>query len=264
MNLHRCQTPLQACEDILREEIRYNAEHNIAFSETKVAHRLLSRGVEMRAAYEDLHAKLDAHPPALKVFIGLVLSTAAHWSPAKNAEARTERDRLVELNASIAACAEELADLLERRSTSSCSFITDTHSSVYEVIEVAAESNHLFNSYVRPDFERLGHFDGRYWPSLADFVRQVGWNASQAAPQAADALTAAGTESSRPSTADFVRALLKAIEENSARLYGQLPGDFEATNNTLAAITNCALDLGPHELKDGAYIKNIRFRANSR
>lgn len=264
MNVHSSQTPLQACEDILREEIRYNAERNIAFSETQVANLLLSRGVEMRAAYEELHAKLNAHPPALKVFIGLVLSTAAHWSPEKNAEARAERDRLVEFNARIAACAEELADLLERRSASSCSFITDTHSSVYEVIEVAAERNYLFKSYVRPHFERLGHFDGRYWPSLADFVRQLGWNAAQADPQAADALTAAGTESSRPSTADFVRALLKAIEENSARMYGQLPSSFEATNNTLAVITNCALDLEPHELKDGAYIKNIRFRANSK
>lgn len=61
--------------------------------------------------------------------------------------------------------------------------------------------------------------------------------------------------------ADFFKALFAAIEDNSARHHGQLPQDFRATDNTLAALASCALDLGSNDLVDGQYVKRLRQRA---
>ncbi|WP_347554416.1 hypothetical protein [Robbsia sp. KACC 23696] len=77
-------TPQAICENILIEGKRYNIEHEILPSENAVADRLLSRSLELKDAYEELHEKLHQHPPALKVFLDLLLSTAAFWSPEKS------------------------------------------------------------------------------------------------------------------------------------------------------------------------------------
>jgi hypothetical protein len=45
-----------------------------------------------------LYEKLQPHPPALKVFLDLLLSTAAFWSPEKIAQARVARDELYGVN----------------------------------------------------------------------------------------------------------------------------------------------------------------------
>jgi hypothetical protein len=65
---------------------------------------------------------------------------------------------------------------------------------------------------------------------------------------------------SRPSRADFIKALLAAIDENRGRNHGQLPNDFKATDNTLASFASCALDLGVEDLVDGPYVKRLRQR----
>ncbi|HRK23036.1 MAG TPA: hypothetical protein PLX06_14555, partial [Fimbriimonadaceae bacterium] len=65
------------------------------------------------------------------------------------------------------------------------------------------------------------------------------------------------------SKADFFKALFAAIDENSANSYGQLPRDFKLTDRTLASFANCALDLGPDDLVDDAYMKRLRQRERS-
>ena len=94
MSAFQPKTPQQVCEDLLLEGKRYNNEHHILPSENAVADRLLRRGIELRDAYEELHDKLHARPPALQVFLGLVLSTAAFWNPEKMQEARAARSDL--------------------------------------------------------------------------------------------------------------------------------------------------------------------------
>ena len=78
--------------------------------------------------------------------------------------------------------------------------------------------------------------------------------------EATDPLTAAATAASRPSRADFFKALFASIEENSARNYGLLPTGFKLTDGTLASLANCTLDLGPYELTDSTYVKRLRQR----
>jgi len=251
------------CENLLLESKRYNIEHHILPSENAVVDRLLRRGIELRDAYEELHEKLHAHPQALQVFLGLVLSTAAFWNPNKMQEARAARSDLANVNQQIARNAAELALLLEQRSDlhDTSGFSSDTHYHVCNVIEAASQHNYLFRSYVQEKLGALhGQFDLKYWPSLGEFVQELATDAEKAVMEASDPLTAAATSGTRPSKADFFKALFVAIEENRAESYGQLPSDFKLTDRTLASLANCALDLGPDDLVDDAYMKRLRQR----
>lgn len=263
MSAPQSDNPKQICENILIEGKRYNVEHRILPSENAVADRLLARGIELTEAYEELHGKLHAHPQALQVFLGLVLSTAAFWSPEKIAQARTARGDLGNVNQQIARKAAELAGLLQQRSDldNTSGFSTDTHYHVCDVIEAAAKRNYLFTSYVQERLDALhGQFDLKYWPSLSDFLQELAADAEDAVIEATDPLTAAATMASRPSRADFIKALLAAIDENRGRNHGQLPNDFRVTDNTLATLGSCVLDLGADDLVDGPYVKRLRQR----
>jgi hypothetical protein len=258
--------PQQTCEDILLKQRRYNLEHNILPSENAVIDRLLARAVELKRVYEELHGKLEAHPPALEVFLGLVLSTAAFWSPAAIAEMRAARDELDQLGERIAAQAIGLADLIERRSSlhDASGFTSGTHTDVCGLLEAAGKHHSRFRSYVRSPLKALrAQFDLKYWPSLIDFLQALAADASETRPQATDPVTAVATAASRPSKADFFKALLAAMEENGPHNGGQLPKDFNLSDSTLAALTNCALDLAPEESTDAPYVKRFRQRERS-
>lgn len=129
------------------------------------------------------------------------------------------------------------------------------------MIEAASQHNHLFKSYVQERLDALrGQFDLEYWPSLGECLQELASDAEKAVMEATDPLTAAATTAARPSRADFFKALFTAIEENSARSYGQLPRGFKLTDRTLASLANCALDLGPDDPVDDAYMKRLRQR----
>lgn len=253
---------MHLCEDILRSEKHYNIEHNILPSETAVADRLLTRRLELAGAYKELYDKLHGRPAAVRAFLGALLRTAAFWNPEQIVAARGNRERLGNVNRQIASKAAELAKLLEARSelhNHSC-FTTNTHYHVCEVIEAAAKDNYLFGSYVREALHALrGQFDLKYWPTLNDVLEELARDAEEASLEATNPITSAATTAMRSSRADFFKALFAAIEENSHNR-GLLPRGFKLTDNTLASFTNCALDLGPDDLVDGAYVKRLRQR----
>ena len=251
------------CEQLLLESKRYNIEHHILPSENAVTDRLLRRGIELRDAYKELCDKLHAHPPALQVFLGLVLTAAAFWNPEKMQAARAVRSQLANVNEQISRKAAELVMLLKQRSElhDTSGFSSSTHYHVCEVIEAAAQHSYLFQSYVQEKLSALrGQFDLKYWPSLGEFLQELATDAENAVMEATDSLTAAATAATRSSQADFFKALFASIEENSAKSYGQLPSDFKLTDRTLASLANCALDLGPDDLVDDAYVKRLRQR----
>jgi len=263
MNSPKPMTAQQICESILLEGKRYNIEHDIWPSKNAVVDRLLARGLELKEAYEELHEKLPPPSPALKVFLDLLLSSAAFCNPEQITKARTARNDLVGVNQQISRKATELAELLARRSdlNNTSSFRSSTHYHVCDVIEAASENNHLFKFYVKERLDALtGQFDLKYWPSLSDVLQVIAVDAEQASIEATDPLTDAATSASRPSRADFLKALFAAIEENSAEHYGLLPSDFKLNDRTLASLTNCGLNLGPDDLVDDAYMKRFRQR----
>ncbi len=259
MNALRSINAQQICENILIEGKRYNIEHDILPSENAVTDRLLARRLELKDVYEELHSKLRTHPPALQIFLELVLSTAAFWNPKKIMEARVARNDLSKVNQRIAKIAAELATLLEQRSDlhNTSGFSSDTHYHVCGVIEAASQDNYLFKSYVQERLDALcGQFDLKYWPSLSDFIQELASDAGNAAMEATDPMTKAATTATRPSRADFFKALHASIAEN----YDRLPRGFKLTDKTLASLANCALDLEPDDLVDDAYMKRFRQR----
>ena len=91
-------------------------------------------------------------------------------------------------------------------------------------------------------------------------MNELATDAEKSVMEATDSLTAAATAAVRASKADFFKALFASIEKNSAKNYGQLPRGFQPTDRTLASLANCALDLGPDDLVDDAYMKRLRQR----
>lgn len=250
------------CEKILKEGINYNLAHKILPSEIAIAHRLLSCGTELQDAYNELYSKLGSHPFALKIFLQLLLSTAAFWNPDKIQNSRTARNDLVTINQKIAIKAAELAKLLEKRDNlhNTSAFSDNTHYHICDVIEAASQQNFHYQTYLKETLDALHHqFDLKYWPSLSECVQVLASDAAKADTTAIDPVTAAATAAARSSKADFFRALFSSIEENRNEKYG-LPLEFKLSDRTTATLGNCVLDLGSEELVDDVYIKNLRHR----
>jgi hypothetical protein len=259
--------PTALCEEILREERRYNEEHEILPSEVMVIDRLLCRSAELHETHAELCSKLGPTTNALRTFFGIVVSTAAFWNPTEIERARVGRERLKQVNARIGSRAAELAVLLEERAQlhDHSGFSGATHYHVAKVIEEAAAHNHLYNMWVKPSLKALrGEFGLKYWPSLAEFVDVIARDAAAAELEAMDSITAAGTEASRSSRADYFKALFEAIEENRTSNGCFLPASFRLTDNAIASLANCSLDLGVEEMVDAAYVKRLRQRERER
>lgn len=103
-------------------------------------------------------------------------------------------------------------------------------------------------------------FDLKYWPSLDSFLQELASDAENALPEAIDLLTAAVTEDSRASQADFFKALFAAIEGNCGSNYPACLRFSRASDKTLASLVKCSLDLSDHDMVDGSYVKRLRQR----
>lgn len=262
MNSPQPMLAQHTCENILKEGIRDNLERNILPSENAIALRLLSNMIELQDAYQELYSKLGSHPYALKVFLDTLLSTTAFWNPAEIQHSRTARNDLVAINQQIAATATKLAELMKKREHlhNTSSFSNNTYYHVCDVIEAASQQNFHFRTYLKEKLDALhNQFDLKYWPSLGECIQVLASDAAEADTTALDPVTAAATATTRPSKADFFRALFSSIEENRNETYG-LPLEFKLSDRTTAALGNCVLDLGPEELVDDVYIKNLRSR----
>ena len=228
--------PTQACEALLRDAKQYNEDHHIWPSENRVVDRLLARRPELVKAYAELHEKLVRHEHALPEFFRVLMSAAALWSPERNAEARTERDRLDAVNAAIAHKALELSALFDERDElhNRSGFYSGTHYHVCEVIELASVHNGYFRSWLKEPLDALrSRFDLKYWPSISDFLRVLGEDAEKATSRPTNPPTEAATRASRGSMADFFKAFFALIDENRRREHGWIPNSFRMTTRLL-------------------------------
>lgn len=251
------------CLGILKEEKRRNIEGGILPSETAVAERLITRSVELREAYAEIYGKLYSQPRSLQLLFRIILSTAAFWNPEQVAAARRARAELAMLNEKIADKAYELASLLEMRSElhNSSGFSSGTFCHVLDPIAKSGEDHYLFESYIADSLNGLSYqFDLKYWPTIPAFIEALAEDTEQASIEATNPLTAAATAGLRSSLADFFKALFAGIAEHRSGYHAYLPPTFRLTDNTLATIANCALDLGPEDMVDGPYVKRLRQR----
>ncbi|MCB1385951.1 MAG: hypothetical protein KDJ29_13925 [Hyphomicrobiales bacterium] len=259
--------PTEICENILREEIRYNIEHDILRSENQIAERLLSRRIELREAYAELYKKLLAPPPALEIFLGSLLSTAAFWSPEKIAKSREDRKRLEEVNQEIAEKGHELSRLLRERDSlnNHSAFHSETYYGLIEMIDDASSQHGRYNLFLREPLTALScQYDLKYWPSLSDCILALSRNAADGKVRASDPLTEVATKAMRRSLADFLKAFIASLEEQKIQNGGLIPSNFRLGDASIASLVNCALDLSVTDMIDAAYVKRFRQRERSR
>lgn len=250
--------PTRICEEALRADKTYNIEHEIFPSENRIIDRLLARRLELVDAYAEIHEKLHARAYGIKTILGIVTNVAAFWNPERVADARDARTRLEEVNREIAELAMDLARLLEERTEigNTSGFASDTHYHIVDVIDAASSENGFYLSHLKDELKSLSsRYDLKYWPSLEEVVRVIGKDADDAGTRATDPLTRAATTGSRGSRADFFKALFQLIKENGDGSHTHIPRNFKLSDNALASLANCALDLGPDDLVDSAYVK---------
>lgn len=93
---------IESCENVLREDYRYNVENQIWPSINERILRLLTRTHELSDAYVELYGTLADQPNALTSFFDVLNTTVYSWNPKRVKEAREARDELTDLNVRIA------------------------------------------------------------------------------------------------------------------------------------------------------------------
>lgn len=257
--------PIVFCEAFLRSEIANNTQNNILPSESAVAERLLARRLEMMPVYAELLRKLAPDERAIRVLLGVILSTT-FWDPEAIAEARAGRARLEAVNAEIAEKADALAQLLGEREElhNHSGFSSNTEYYPLNLIDRAGEDIYLYKSYVREPLKATRTYDLKYWPKIADCIAVLARDAERAEIEASDDITEAATCASRKGLADYLKAIFAGIESRREGLPILLPLDFTLTNANLAALINCSLDLGADEGVGADFVKGVRQRERAR
>jgi hypothetical protein len=162
--------------------------------------------------------------------------------------------------------AERLLAHVDRRDTlhNTSGFSSETLYAICDVIDRASTHNGFYQSWIKEQLNQMStRFDLKYWPSLADCARVIGEDAEQANLMPTDPLTEAATKSTRASKADFLRALLSAIDENRGDWLGAFPIKFRLSDEAMATLVNVLLELSPKELIDAIYVKNVRHRGKT-
>lgn len=252
------------CESILRAELEDNLERGILASQNIIIRRLLNRSDELNRAFSEIEDRLNGDTRRVTAFFGTLLCSAAQWSPEKNAAAREDKKRLAAINAEIAEVADRLAELLEARSDlhNESGFASAEIYDLHSAVKSATKGHYLFQSYPETEFTRLfAQYDLKYWPNLSDVVRAVGEDAGSTKIYPTDPLTEAGTRSRRSSKADFFRSWFASLEENSVRCFGFLPAGFRVSDEAMASLADCALDIEPDQMTGAEYVKRLRQRA---
>ncbi|WP_233789181.1 hypothetical protein [Pseudomonas protegens] len=80
-------TAIDVCENILREDFKYNEKHGTWRGSNRIIESQLGRTTELADAYVELHASLAEQPRALKSFFDGFTTTVYFWNPGKIKEA---------------------------------------------------------------------------------------------------------------------------------------------------------------------------------
>lgn len=258
---------IEACENILREDFKYNEEHGIWRSINRIIEGLLGRSTELADVYVELHAALAEQPRALRSFFDVFTIAVYSWNPGKTKKAREDRDKLTGLNVRIAKVSELLSELLSQRTQVKevSSFNSDTYYHIMDVVEDASEDNGLFRSHLKKKLDSLTYqYDLKYWPSISKVAAQIGIDAANAVTVADDSAANAATEARRPGLADFLKAFEAELDRNRVENIGFIPDDFSLSDSSMASLVNCGLELGVEELIESTFVKRYRQRERDR
>lgn len=253
-------------KEFLKNELEYNSAKSILPSENVILERLLERDLEMSDVYEELSGRLGSDQGKEQI-LKTIVSAAAYWNPDEARKFREDKKRLIELNEQIADSAEKLAGLLQFREEiserSGFSAYDDYH--FMEWVEKAAETNYRYKWYLADKIASLrSQFDLKYWPTSVEVIEAIKTFALETEIEAMDTWTEASISSKKSSTADFVRTICKALEEQTKYDFFGIPNDFRLSDSALASIINCTLNLLDDDIIDSNYVKNVRQRMRAK
>ncbi|MBJ9976930.1 hypothetical protein IAE35_10635, partial [Pseudomonas sp. S75] len=267
MDVKACTAAVEICENVLREDYKYNVERGILRSTNRLIESLLGRTHELSGAYVELCDGLAAEPRVLKSFFEIYTSVIQSWNPQEIKKAREDRDELTELNVHIAKTSELLSEMLSRRAEvkERSSFTCDTYYHIMDVVEGASEGNGLFGSYLKEKLGGLTHqYDLKYWPTISKVVEQIGIDAAKAMTVSRDSSASAATEARRSGLADFLKAFEAALDRNRMGNNGLIPDKFSLTDTTMASLVSCGLELEVDEIVGAEFVKRYRQRERER
>lgn len=261
MGVEKSKSAVLECERVIIEHVDYNSTHGILTSCNKVANRMLDRRNELVPVYEEIYRKVDGDQTALYELFHLIFISAAFWNPEKIRATRMELKKLKQLNDEIYETSLKLANLIDERGSLSnkSSVSSNTHYDICLVLDAAGRENYMYNFWVQEDMVKLiSRFDCNYWPSLSEFLCELARDANEAEISASDPMTAAAITGQRGSLVDFLKAFFEGLDQNKKRNSGFIPNDFQLSDNSMATIMNCALELPADDIKDAGYIKRYR------
>ncbi|WP_300543299.1 hypothetical protein [Maricaulis sp.] len=249
------------CEKILHESKAYNIQHSICPSQNQTIDLFLERRCELEGAYLEIFSKLADYPEAFKEILELVTRAGKLWSLEEWSKARQDRKELESINLKIESAAKELANLIHERKiiNNRSHFSIGNLHNIVNVIEKASKNNYVYKFHLREPLLALrARFDYKYWPTVEECCMAIASDASESVPNANNAVAEAVTRSQRNSKADFFKALLVDIDELLEDFPFEIPDNFKLSDETIATLGNCILELEANSLVDGQYIKRLR------
>lgn len=252
------------CESALQRQKAYCLEHEIFPSWPGLVDQFLARRSELSDAYDNIFESVRGCTLAADEFFDAILCAANVWGPDDISTMRQAKKRLEQINSRMSDVASELSELLCERDDiqNQHPFGANTHYHVIDLIIEAAKDNYLFQSWVQEDLKsRTSQFDMKYWPSIAQTIDVIAEDAAQAEIAVHGSVSAAALRSSRPSKADFCRALMARVGNCARANGGYLPDSFHLKDESWASLVNCVLNLDPDNIVDGAYMKRLRQRS---
>ena len=252
--------PTAQVELFLTEEKRCNEEEEILPSENRVIDRLLASSYDMRSVYEEL-VQMEADEWQ-RVVCGIV-TIAAFWNPDEMKKTRDAKRTLLDLNEEITSSAFRLAELLEQRTEVAEQSSFDAHDDdhILDWLERAGEQNPLYGKFIKKKIGEIkASYDLKYWPKQGDVIRAIALFSKTAEVTQLDSASEAGISSRKRSINDFYRALFVEFDELRNQEPSNYSVDVQLSDNALAEIGNCALDLESDDLVEPTNIKDLRMR----
>lgn len=253
--------PRKACESYLQKNKRENIAQEIWPSENIVIDRLLLRTHEMASVYKELYEKLPER--SWRVVLDVLVSTAAIWNLEAINDSRTARRNLDDLNKQISQQANNLAGLLRKRTAlgNSSGFSSSAAYHIVDLIDQAAQRNGHYCGFLKDPLNSLAYqYDLKYWPNIASIIKALAIDSENAEVSATDPITASATSSRKGSKTDFFRAFFAMLDENRRSYHAFVPNNFHLSDEALANVANCALDLPEEDAVDAQYVKRMRQR----
>ena len=255
------------CEKALDNIFAENAEMNILAKSNDIITRMLNQRVLLAEVYEEICEKLGESLGTIQAFFEICLRTARLYNQSEVSNSKAEYKSLQTINSEIAKEADKLKALLAEREQleNSSGHSCGAHYHIADLVCAAAKTNgkdHFLNKaeIVLEDLADVCEF--KYWPTLEEIIGEIGKNAAAVKTYTRDKNLRAETVGQRYSKTLFWKALHNEIDEGKKAYINRIPPSFNMTNQALATLTNCLLELREDEWATAATVNS--FKGNLR